>query len=242
MNIVTRNIPYEHRGEPFQGYLAYDDTVTGKRPGVLVVHEYYGLNDYTRTRAQQLASLGYVAFALDMFGKGRVAESPDEARKLKDAVSENVETWQSLAKAGLEILMKDPRVGPDRVAAIGYCFGGSTIQQLAYTGAPIRGLVSFHGSPIPPPEKAASLVKAKFLICHGAIDPLVSDAQLHHYLAAMKQSGLDWQMIFYSGAKHAFTNPDSDKRGSDNVAYNEAADRRSWSHMKQFFDEIFAPK
>jgi len=113
------------------------------------------------------------------------------------------------------------------IAAMGYCFGGSTVQQLAYTGASLVGIVSFHGSLIPPKKEVVTLVKAKILMCHGAIDPLTNDDQLHAYLSAMKKSVLDWQMIFYSGAKHAFTNPDSDKRASDIVAYNEAADRRS---------------
>jgi dienelactone hydrolase len=237
--VVTRAVPYEHNGAKLEGYLAYDDSVQGKRPGVLVVHEWWGLNEYARSRAEQLAAMGYVAFALDMYGAGKVTEHPSQASEWSKQVRENMDLWRSRALAGLKVLQNAPNVDQDRMAAIGYCFGGSTVQHLAYSGADIRGVVSFHGSLVPPAEGAAGVVKAKILICHGADDPLVKDDQLITYLGAMRQAGLDWQMVFYGGARHSFTNPDADNVGMAPLKYSPSADARSWSHMKLFFQEIF---
>jgi len=238
--VVTKTISYQEDGASLQGYLAYDNALKGKRPGVLVVHEWWGLNDYARKRATQLAAMGYVAFALDMYGKDKVADHPDQAKEFMNQVTQNVDTWQKRALAGLEILKKQPVTDPSRIAAIGYCFGGSTVQQLAYSGADIRGIVSFHGSLIPPTESAVKQTKAKFLICHGASDPFTKPEALQAYIAAMNASGLDWQMIIYGNAKHAFTNPGADKRGMPALGYNRHADLRSWEAMRQFFNEIFS--
>jgi dienelactone hydrolase len=237
--VVTSAVPYEHNGVKLQGYMAYDDSVQGKRPGVLVVHEWWGLNDYARGRAEQLAAMGYVAFALDMYGAGKVTQHPSQASEWSKQVTQNMDLWRGRALAGLEVLKRNPNVDQSRIAAIGYCFGGSTVQELAYSGAHIRGVVSFHGSLIPPPEGAAGVVKAKILICHGADDPFTKNDQLIEYLDAMRQSGLDWQMVIYGGARHSFTNPDADKMGMDALRYSPSADARSWSHMKVFFQEIF---
>lgn len=240
--VVSKTVPYQHNGLELEGYIAYDDAVKGKRPGILVVHEWWGLNDYARGRAEQLATMGYVAFALDMYGVGKVTQHPSQAAEWMKQVAQDMDLWRSRALAGLELLKKDPKVDQSRIAAIGYCFGGATVQQLAYSGADIQGVVSFHGSLLPPPENAKSLVKAKILICHGANDPMAKEVQLHNYLAAMGKSGLDWQMVFYGGARHSFTNPDADKVGMDALQYSKSADERSWSHMRTFFDEIFAVK
>src|SRR4051812_4677558 len=172
--VVTKSIPYEHAGVKLQGFIAYDDekTAKGKIPGVLVIHEWWGLNDYTKGRAQQLAELGYVAFAADMFGDVFATTDAKKAGELigpfygKPIMAER-------AQAGLDQLLKTGLVDEQRVAAIGYCFGGSTVQALAYTGAPLAGIVSFHGIPVPVPAEAATKNKARFLICHGAIDPFV---------------------------------------------------------------------
>ena len=238
--VVTKTISYQEDGASLQGYLAYDNALKGKRPGVLVVHEWWGLNDYARKRATQLAAMGYVAFALDMYGKNKVADHPEQAKEFMKQVTQNVAAWQKRALAGLEILKKQPNTDLNRIAAIGYCFGGSTVQQLAHSGADIRGIVSFHGSLIPPTESAVKQTNAKFLICHGASDPFTKPEALQAYIAAMNASGLDWQMVIYGHAKHAFTNPDADKYGMAALGYNRTADRRSWEDMKQFFNEIFS--
>lgn len=238
--VVTRTVSYHHDGVSLQGYLAYDNALKGKRPGVLVVHEWWGLNDYARKRATQLAAMGYVAFALDMYGKDKVADHPEQAQEFMKKVTENVDTWQKRALAGLEILKKQPNTDSNRIAAIGYCFGGSTVQQLAYSGADIKGIVSFHGSLIPPMESAVKQTKAKILICHGASDPFTKPEALQAYIAAMNASGIDWQMVIYGHAKHSFTNPGADKRGMPALGYNRHADLRSWKAMEQFFNEIFS--
>jgi dienelactone hydrolase len=238
--VVTKTISYNDDSVSLQGFLAYDNALKGKRPGVLVVHEWWGLNDYARKRATQLAGLGYVAFALDMYGKDKVTNHPGQAKEFSKQVTENVKFWQKRALAGLAVLKKQPVTDPSRIAAIGYCFGGSTVQQLAYSGADIRGIVSFHGSLIPPTESAVKQTKAKFLICHGASDPFSTPEALQTYITAMNASGIDWKMSIYAHAKHAFTNPDADKYGMAALGYNRTADRRSWEDMKQFFNDIFS--
>jgi dienelactone hydrolase len=238
--VVTKPVTYEHDKAILEGYLAYDDSIKARRPGVLVVHEWWGLNDYARKRAEQLARMGYVAFALDMYGKGKATTHPQEAGEWARQITANVDFWGERALAGLKVLEKDPRVDPNRIAAIGYCFGGSTVQELAYMGANLRGVVSFHGSPIPPTEDQAKRVKAKILICHGAADPMTKPEAIQNYIVVMDKTGLDWVMIIYGGAKHSFTNPDADKAGMEALKYSKSADQRSWKHMKDFFDEIFA--
>jgi dienelactone hydrolase len=237
--VVTKTVPYRHNGVTLEGYLAYDDAAKGKRPGVLIVHEWWGLNDYARRRAEQLAAMGYQAFALDMYGKGKVTQHPNQAGEWMKQINQNIDTWRNRALAGLEVLIKAPNTDKKRIAAIGYCFGGATVQQLAYGGADLKGVASFHGSLIPPTNIRASDVNAKIMINHGSADPFIKPAQVQNYLTAMEQSGLDWQVIIYSGAKHSFTNPAADKVGMPALSYNKAADHRSWRHMKMFFDEIF---
>jgi dienelactone hydrolase len=238
--ISTKTVPYQHEGVQLEGYLAYDDSISGKRPGVLVVHEWWGLNDYVRKRVEQLAALGYVAFAADMYGKGKVTEHPKQAAEWAEQLRSNIDLWQRRALAGLEVLKKEPGVDTGRIAAIGYCFGGSTVQQLAYSGADLKGVVSFHGSLVVPTDEQVKKVKASILICHGAADPFVKFDTLQQYISTMQKSGLDWLMIIYGGAKHSFTNPNADKMGMDALKYNKLADHRSWRHMKDFLDEIFS--
>ncbi|MEE4112336.1 MAG: dienelactone hydrolase family protein [Desulfobacteraceae bacterium] len=237
--VVTETVTYRHEGQTLEGFMAWDDAIAGKRPGVLVVHEWWGLNDYVRDRARQLAELGYVAFALDMYGVGKVTEHPSQAGEWMKMITENLDFWRHRALAGLAVLKGAERVDPDRITAIGYCFGGSTVQQLAYGGANIRGVVSFHGSPLLPGPGEVERVRAKILICHGAADPFTKPEQLQKYLTEMGTSGLDWQFIAYGGARHGFTNPGADAKGMEALAYNRSADMRSWAHMRLFFEEIF---
>jgi dienelactone hydrolase len=236
--IVTKTVEYQHDGTPLKGYLAYDDAVSGRRPAVLVVHEWWGLNDYAQSRAKQLAQLGYVAFALDMYGADKVTQHPDKASEWMKQTTANVDTWRSRARAGLAVLQAQKQTDPARMAAIGYCFGGATVQQLAYSGADLKAVVSFHGTPIPPPAGGTDTVVSKFLILHGAADPFIKPEQVQAYTAAMGATDLDWQMVFYSGAKHGYTNPDAGKYGLAPVQYNERADKRSWQHMQLFFNEL----
>ena len=245
--IVTKPVAYEHAGAKLEGWLAYDDAKVSaykKAPGVLVVPEWWGLNDYAKGRARQLAELGYVAFAADMYGAGVTTTDAKKAGELagqfygKPLMAER-------AQAGLDQLLKTGLVDAPRVAAIGYCFGGSTVQALAFTGAPLAGIVSFHGGLHAAPADAAARTKAKILICHGAVDPFVSAEDLAAFKKSMDEGKFDYQFISYAGAVHAFSNPEADALGKLNnipVAYNAAADRRSWAHMQAFFKEIFAVK
>lgn len=234
-----QRIPYQHGAAQLEGYLAYSDAIKGSRPGVLLVHEWWGLNDYVRTRVDQLAGMGYVAFALDMYGKGKVTRHPKQAGEWMEEIKRNVHSWRQRALAGLEVLKGDPRTDPNRIAAIGYCFGGATVQHMAYSDPPNKGIVSFHGPLIPPPDDLRTPIGAKILICHGAADPFVKEGMIQAYISAMEKSRLDWQMIIYGGSKHSFTNPSADEAGMDALEYNKSADHRSWRHMKIFFEEIF---
>jgi dienelactone hydrolase len=244
--IVTRAVPYADGGVRLEGTLAYDDaaTASGPRPGVLIVHEWWGLNDYIRGRAERIAALGYVAFALDMYGQGVVTTNAQKATELS-APFYGSPLMASRARAGLDQLLATGLVDPGRVAAIGYCFGGSTVQALAYAGAPLAGIVSFHGGLIPVPPGAAARTKAKILICQGALDPFIPVADRIAFEKSMDEGGFDYQFVTYAGAVHAFTNPDADKLAKANglgnaIAYSPEADRRSWEHMRVFLEEIFA--
>ena len=244
--LVTQSVAYEQGGVKLSGYLAYDDRQVGENriPGILVVPEWWGLNDYVKGRAQQLAQLGYVAFVADMYGDGQSTTDAKKAGALAGPFYGSP-LMAERAQAGLDVLLKNKNVDPARVAAIGYCFGGSTVQALAYSGAPVAGIVSFHGGLIPVPADAAAKTKAKLLICHGAMDPFTSKKALDTFIQAMNDGHFDYQFIMYAGAVHAFTNPEADQAtaaGLKGVGYNAAADHRSWAHMKAFFAEIFAPK
>jgi dienelactone hydrolase len=237
--LISQPVEYKFGDTQLEGYLAYDDTFKDKRPGVLVVHEWWGLNDYIKMRANRLAELGYVAFALDMYGKGIRTKDPEEAAKLSDHLK-GKPLMRQRAQAGLEILRGNDRVDPTRIAAIGYCFGGTTVLELAYAGANIAGVVSFHGGLTVPAAEDLSRIKAGILVCHGADDGFVSAKTIAAFQDAMRKADADWQMIFYGGAVHGFTNPAAGKAGIPGVAYNKNADERSWKLMQVFFEEIFA--
>jgi dienelactone hydrolase len=237
--IVEQTLTYPMGDVTARGFLARDDAVTGAQPGVLVVHEWWGLNDYTKRRARQLAALGYVALAADMYGDGKVAATPQEAGQLAGAVRGGT-LLRTRAAAALATLRAQPGVDPHRMAAIGYCFGGTTVLELAYSGADLAGVVSFHGGLTVPGEQDMGRIKAKILICHGDADPHVTPAVVRACLDGLTRAKADWQFIAYAGAVHAFTNPDSGNDPSRGVAYNEAADHRSWKAMSDFFGEIFA--
>jgi dienelactone hydrolase len=237
--LQLKPLPYSHGEVPLEGVLAWDDAREGKRPGILVVHEWWGLNEYARTRAEQLAALGYVALAVDMYGKGKVTSHADEARQWMQQITANVETWQARAREGLRLLQADPRVDPTRLAAIGYCFGGATVMQMVYGGALVKGVVSFHGSLPLPPSSLVVKGSPKILIAHGEADPFLTPDHIANFKKGLDGAGLDWQMVIYGGAQHGFTNPSANQYGMKGLQYQEQADRRSWEHMKLFFDELF---
>lgn len=245
--IVTRPVAYEQGGEKLEGWLAYDDAkaAAGRLPGVLVVPEWWGLNDYIRSRAEQVAGLGYVAFAADMYGKGVVTTDPKKATELSGRFY-GKPLMAERAQAALDQLLQTGLVDRARVAAIGYCFGGSVVQALAYTGAPLAGIVSFHGGLIPVPADAAARTKASILVCQGALDPFVPKEARDAFLKAMDEGRFDYEFITYAGAVHAFTNPGADRlraeTGLTGIGYSPVADRRSWADMKVFLDGIFAPR
>ena len=226
-------------------YLAYDDEVASKErnaPGVLVIPEWWGLTDYPKSRVEQLARLGYVAFAADMYGAGVTTTDAKKAGELARPFY-GKPLMHERARAGLDQLLATGLVDTSHVAAIGYCFGGSAALALAYTGAPLAGVVGFHASFFPVPEDAAAKTKAKLLICHGAIDPFIEADELAGFIKSMDSGKFDYQFVSYAGAIHAFTNPGADKLAAANeltgkVGHNAAADKRSWEHMKVFFKEV----
>ena len=235
----TERIEYKDGDIPLEGYLAYDNAVKGKRPGVIVVHEWWGLNRYVERRTEELAKLGYIAFAIDMYGKGMRADNPQKAGELSSVYTKNRGLMRSRAIAGLEVLRKHPLADPSRIAAIGYCFGGTTALELARSGAPLAGVVSFHGGLDTPNPADARNIKGSVLVLHGADDPFNPREKVEAFQDEMSKANVDWEMNIYGGAQHAFTNPDADKYGIKGVAYNGKADKRSWEAMKIFFKEIF---
>lgn len=238
--VVSKTVEYTADGTVMKGYLAYNDKIEGKRPGILVVHEWWGLNDYTRRRARMLAELGYTALALDMYGEGKQATHPDDAGKLATEVMKNFDMGKARFLAGEDLLKKQPTVDPDRIAAVGYCFGGGVVLNMARQGADLKGVVSFHGSlaAVKPAETGA--VKAKLLVLHGADDKFTTPDQIEAFKQEMKNAGADYKFIAYPGAMHAFTNPDATAYGKKfkiPIAYNKKADKESWQEMKKFLEK-----
>ena len=238
-DIVGREVDYQADGVQLKGYIAYDNNIRGKRPGIVVVHEWWGHNEYVRHRARMLAKLGYTALAVDMYGAGKHTRHPADAQKFVQEAMANMPEFEDRFRAGLKILRNEPTVDPERIAAIGYCFGGATVMQLAYAGADLKGVVSFHGSLPPPNGDEAKNVKGRVLIEHGNDDAFVPPERVNAFKAAMASAGVDLTFHGHDGARHAFTSPDADSFGIDNLKYNAAADESSWQSMQQFFREIF---
>ncbi|HSN93274.1 MAG TPA: dienelactone hydrolase family protein [Anaeromyxobacteraceae bacterium] len=237
--VKGRSVEYEQGGTVLEGYLARDEAQTGKRPGVLVVHEWTGINPYVRKRVEQLAAMGYVAFAADVYGKGVRPATPQEAAAEAGKYKSDRALLRARVRAALAELRRQPGVDGDRVAAIGYCFGGTAVLELARSGADVKGVVSFHGGLDAPAPDDARNVKAKVLVLHGAEDPFVPEAQVKAFEDEMRAGGVDWQLVKYAGAVHSFTNPAAGNDASKGAAYDARADRRSWEAMKVFFAEIF---
>ncbi|MBK8913123.1 MAG: dienelactone hydrolase family protein [Phycisphaerales bacterium] len=237
--VITEPVEYRHGDVVLQGLLAYDDAKSGRLPAVLIVHEWWGCNAYAQKRAADVAALGYVAFALDMYGKGVTTTDREEAARLAGQFYTDPALMRARAAAGLDVLRKHERVDASRIAAIGYCFGGTTVLQMAVGGAELRGVVSFHGGLFAIPESDKGPVKAKLLVLHGADDPFISDADLGAFVGGLRRLKADWQMMHYGNAVHAFTNPAATGE-IPGAKYDAATERRSWEHMQVFLKECLA--
>lgn len=237
--VRTQVVEYKHGNAVLEGYLAYDDEVQGIRPGVMIVHEWTGLGDYVKDRAEQLAELGYVAFAIDMYGKGIRPKNPKDAAAQATIYRSDRKLMRDRALAGLKVLQQNQLTDKQRIAAIGYCFGGGTVLELARSGADVAGVVSFHGNLDTPNPNDAKNIKGKVLVLHGAEDSLVPPEQVLTFSEEMSNAAADWQIVAYGGAVHSFTNPEAGNDKSKGVAYNAVADKRSFADMQQFFAEIF---
>lgn len=240
----TQTIEYEHDGVKLEGFLAWDDakaTAQTPQPGVLVCHEWWGNGQYMRTRVKMLAELGYVAFALDMYGKGKLTGDAKQAQAWSTELYGDLERSRGRARAGYDVLAKQPQVDPKRLAAIGYCMGGTVALELARTGAPLRAIVPFHAgrlSSLGSPDDNARIT-GTITVCHGGDDAFVTAEELAAFTEQMKAAKIDYQFLSYAGAVHAFTNKETDSYGIPGVAYNAKADARSWEHMKLALAEAF---
>ena len=240
--IVSTEVDYYTDGITMKGFIAYDSAIEGKRPGVLIVHEWWGLNDYARKRAKMLAKLGYTALALDMYGDGKQANHPDEAGKFAMEVFNNMEESKAKFEAAMKLLKEQPTTDPKHIAAIGYCSGGGVVLNMACFGYDLDAVVSFHGvlQTVTPAEPGK--VKGRLLICNGADDPLTTPDQIEVFKKEMSDAGVDYKFINYPGAMHSFTNPIADSLGKKfnmPLAYNKEADEKSWAEMQALFNDVF---
>lgn len=243
--VVGKEVDYRAGDTTLKGYIAYDDSIKGKRPGVLVVHEWWGHNAYARHRADMLARAGYVALAVDMYGDGKQAKHPDDAGKFAAAVRNNMPQAEARFRAALKVLHKHPMADRHKTAAIGYCFGGGIVLEMARRGVPLDGVASFHGSLGTSNPAKKGMVKAKIMVFNGADDPFTKPEQIAAFKQEMENAGVDYRFINYPGARHSFTNPDADKYGAEfnlPLAYNEKADKESWAELMKFFHRIFGMK
>ncbi|MBD3258974.1 dienelactone hydrolase family protein [candidate division GN15 bacterium] len=236
--IATKDVVYQHGSVTLEGYLAYDDAQTGPRPGVLIVHQWKGLGDYEKMRAEMLADMGYVAFAVDMYGHGIRPTTSEQASEQATIYRSDRQLMRDRVTAGLDELRKVDLVDTSSIAAIGYCFGGGVVLELARSGADIEGVVSFHGNLDTPDPSDANNIQCQVLVCHGAVDPYVPMEQVQAFWNEMSTANVDWQLVAYGGAVHSFTHEDAGTDTSSGSAYDADADWRSWRDMQQFFQEV----
>jgi len=231
----TKDVPYSHGGLSLTGFLAYDETAAGPRPGVLIVHDAGGLQEHIKEKARRLAQLGYTAFALDLYGS--FPTGVEDALGRIHALGADIPRWRAVTLAGLEALKAQPQTDGSKLAAIGYCFGGTTVYELARTGADLKGVVGFH-SGLGPSSGEAENIKGKVLTLIGADDPLIPPPARLAFEEEMRGAGVDYQITLYGGVGHSFTHPGMD--GSrPGFKYDAKADARSWAEMRRFFEEIF---
>lgn len=237
--VETREVRYEAGGAQLNGLFAWNNTNTGPRPGVIVVHEWWGHNKHTREQAKRLADAGYVGFALDMYGDGRVTTHPDSANAFMMQAVSNQETMVARFRAALAELKKDPRVDSTRIAAIGYCFGGMVVLSMARAGEPLAAVGSFHGAIPPASSVAPGSVKARMLILTGGADPMVPATQVDAFATAMRTAGASVEVVTYPAAMHGFTNPQADSMGVPGLHYDAETDRQSWEVLLKMLREVF---
>lgn len=243
--MIGQELEYSDGTVKMKGFLAYEDTIAKKRPGVLVVHEWWGHNDYARKRARMLAEIGYTAFAVDMYGNGQQASHPDDAGKFSREITENMDIARVRFQAGLDFLKLHKTVDPQRIAAIGYCFGGRLVLNMARMGLDLDGVASFHGHLSTSKLAKPGEVKAAVLVCHGADDEFITRDEIETFKKEMENASVGFQFVPYEGAKHSFTNPQADeyaKKFSLALAYNAQADQNSWSELSRFLSRIFSKK
>lgn len=243
--VVTKEVPYKDGAVSLVGYYAYDDSTARPRPGVIVIHEWWGHNAYARRRAEQLAELGYEAFAVDMYGANRSASNPEEAKKLSAPFYADRGLMHSRALAGLNKLKTMPNVDGSRMAAVGYCFGGTVALEMARRGEDLRGVVSLHGGLATPERAEPGRVTAHVLVLNGGADEMVSEKERNNFVAEMKAAGVNFKNVVYPDATHAFSNPKATeigKRFNLPIAYNEAADKKSFEEEKSFLARVFKPR
>jgi dienelactone hydrolase len=243
--IKTEQIDYQSAdGTRLVGYYAYDDAIKGQRPGVIVVHEWWGLNDYAKRRARDLAALGYSAMAIDMYGEGKNTEHPKDAMGFMQAALKDSDAAAKRFDAGVAQLKKQAQTNPDKIAAIGYCFGGKVVLDAARRGEALAGVVSFHGALVTNTPATPGSVKAPILVEHGARDSMVTAENVAAFKSEMDKAGAKYQFVTLADAKHGFTNPDADRlshgeHGGPDIGYNKAADESSWKDMQAFLKKAF---
>jgi dienelactone hydrolase len=241
MNILTNQIEYAVGDATHHAYLAYDDEITDPRPGVAVIHEWWGINDYIIRRTHMLAELGYTALAIDMFA-GQTATNPDEAGALMNGVLGDMETGTAALRAGYQLLLDQPGVDRERTAAIGYCFGGAMVLHMARIGMPLSAVASFHGALGSFHTAEPGSIKAKILVCHGGADAMVSMDDLEAFKREMDTAQADYDVLVLDGAMHGFTSPEADDNGARYgipVGYQKAADEKSWAALQALFKRVF---
>ncbi|WP_246020050.1 dienelactone hydrolase family protein [Muriicola soli] len=239
--LVGEEVSYATDSTTMKGYITYDKAITAKRPGILVVHEWWGHNDYTRERAQMLANLGYTAFAVDMYGDGKQAAHPEDAGKFSGMVMSNIDEAEARFNAAMSLLKNHSSVDSTQIAAIGYCFGGSVVLTMANAGKDLDAVAAFH-SGVQLPIMPNKGIKAKVLVCNGAADPFVSEESVKAFKKAMDEAGAEYSYIAYENAQHAFTSKDADSLGQKfnlPLAYQEKADQASWQELKDLLNETF---
>jgi len=237
--IESEEVSYQAGDTTLKGYIAWDASKEGPRPGVIVVHEWWGHTDYVRKRANMLAELGYTALALDMYGDGRVADHPEDAMKFMQETISNVDVAKERFAAAYELLKEHETTNPNDIAAIGYCFGGATVMQMAYAGLDVDAVASFHGSLPTPAQDAPPDIKARILVAHGNADPFVPAEKVSAFRQALEAAGADWTMIEFGGVKHSFTNPSAGDYGIEALAYDEQADKQSWQMLIWLLQDTF---
>jgi dienelactone hydrolase len=237
--VQTREIEYGSGDTPLKGFLAWDDAARGKRPGVLVIHEWWGHNEHARAQAKRLAEAGYVGFALDMYGKGKVASHPKDAMAFVQEATKDPEVLAARFDAAVDLLRRQPQVDPGKIAAFGYCFGGGVALNMARAGRDLAAVVTFHASLKPAADPARpGKVKPAILVQTGGADPMIPKEQIEGFEKEMKDAGANAKVVVYPGAKHSFTNPAADKAGVEGLAYDAQADRTSWDAAVRFLKGV----